>query len=311
MKKKKKKGIGFFPLLIFALGLGILLYPTASNYYNVVHQSSAIVDYADNLAALDSEATMQLWEEAIEYNRNLSLAQLGEDLPEDALQNYDQILRVSDNGMMGYIDIAKIKVHLPIFHGTSDRVLQKGIGHLEWSSFPVGGENTHAVLTGHTGLPSARLFTDLDQMLVGDIFVVSIFGEVMTYEVEEILVVLPYETESLDIFEGQDLCTLVTCTPYGVNSHRLLIRGHRIENLKDGPVSVEKQAEVNARLPMMRMIAIALGCVAVLLLILFWGVGKKKKKKPSEDKPTNAEMKNEQSPVEEEKTSSEQEDCTT
>ncbi len=283
MKKTKKKRIGILPFLIFAVGIGIMMYPTASNYYNVIHQSNAIVEYAENLAAMDNEATQRIWDDAIAYNADLYRAQLGEDLPEDALQNYDEILHVADNGMMGYIDIAKIAVHLPIYHGTSDAVLQKGVGHLEWSSFPVGGENTHTVLTGHTGLPSARLFTDLDKMEVGDTFVIQIVGEKMTYEVEDILIVLPYEIESLAIFEREDLCTLVTCTPYGVNSHRLLVRAHRIENVIEDettePVSMEEAAETNARTPMMRVIMICVGCGIMMLTILFWGVGKRKKKK--------------------------------
>ncbi len=288
--KKKKKGIGLLPFLIFAVGIGIILYPTASNYYNVVHQSNAIVEYAENLAAMDSELMQQIWEDAVVYNRDLYSAQLGEELPDDALKNYDDILHVADNGMMGYIDIAKISVHLPIYHGTSEPVLQKGIGHLEWSSFPVGGENTHTVLTGHTGLPSARLFTDLEKMEAGDTFVLQIVGEPLTYEVEEILTVLPYEIDSLAIFEGQDLCTLVTCTPYGVNSHRLLVRAHRMEQEEAEKaaeqVPVEQAAESNARMPMMRMLLVAAGCLLILLIILFWGAGKRKKKETaSETKP--------------------------
>ena len=239
--KKKKKRIGPLPFLIFLAGIGILLYPTASNYYNVVHQSNAIVEYAENLAAMDNETTRKLWDDAAAYNRDLYLAQLGEALPEDALQNYDEILHVADNGMMGYIDIDKIKVHLPIYHGTSEAVLQKGIGHLEWSSFPVGGESTHTVLTGHTGLPSARLFTDLEKMEIGDTFVLQIVGETMTYEIEELLTVMPYEIDSLAISGGQDLCTLVTCTPYGVNSHRLLVRAHRVPNQESSAAGTTRQ----------------------------------------------------------------------
>ena len=287
-RKKKRKRIGPIPFIFFFFGIGILLYPTVSNYYNVVHQSNAIVEYAENLAAMDNEAMQQIWEDARAYNRDLYQAQLGEELPKDALKNYDEILHVADNGMMGYIDIPKISVHLPIYHGTSDAVLQKGIGHLEWSSFPVGGLNVHTVLTGHTGLPSARLFTDLERMEEGDLFVIQIVGETMTYEVEEILVVLPYEIESLAIFKGRDLCTLVTCTPYGVNSHRLLVRGHRIDEVdvleKVEAVSIENAAEANARIPMLRMIMIVAACTVLMLVILFWGVGKKGKKRKKKGK---------------------------
>ena len=281
--KKKKKRIGFLPFLLFIVGIGILLYPTASNYYNVVHQSNAIVEYAENLAAMDNEHTKKLWSDAMIHNQDLYAAQLGLELPEDSLKNYEEILRVAENGMMGYIDIEKINVHLPIYHGTSEPVLQKGIGHLEWSSFPIGGENTHTVLTGHTGLPSARLFTDLDRMEVGDRFVLQIVGETMTYEVEEIYVVLPYEIDSLAISPGEDLCTLVTCTPYGVNSHRLLVRAHRTENqeIEEG-VSIVEKAEKNALTPLMMMLMLSAAAAIVMLVILFWGTGKRRKKRKDE-----------------------------
>ncbi|MCR5664346.1 MAG: class C sortase [Oscillospiraceae bacterium] len=306
-KPKKKKRIGIFPFIIFLLGAGILLYPTVSNYYNVVHQSNAIVEYAENLAAMDNEFIQEMWARAIEHNEQLYAAQLGEELPEDALQHYDEILRVTENGMMGYIDVPKVKIHLPIYHGTSEPVLQKGVGHLEWSSFPVGGENTHTVLTGHTGLPSARLFTDLDQVEVGDLLLIQILGEKMTYEVDSIETVLPYEIDSLSIFEGKDLCTLVTCTPYGVNSHRLLVHAHRIENEEEEVeiIEVTKEVEVNARDPMIQMVRIAAAAFAVLVIAALWGVGRRKKKKknamtpPAETKPE--EEKTEQAAEEEEK----------
>lgn len=281
--KKKKKRIGFLPFLLFIVGIGILLYPTASNYYNVVHQSNAIVEYAENLAAMDNEHTKKLWSDAMIHNQDLYASQLGLELPEDSLKNYEEILRVAENGMMGYIDIEKINVHLPIYHGTSEPILQKGIGHLEWSSFPIGGDNTHTVLTGHTGLPSARLFTDLDRMEVGDRFVLQIVGETMTYEVEEIYVVLPYEIDSLAISPGEDLCTLVTCTPYGVNSHRLLVRAHRTENqeIEEG-VSIVEKAEKNALTPLMMMLMLSAAAAIVMLVILFWGTGKRRKKRKAE-----------------------------
>ena len=262
--------------------MGVLLYPTVSNYYNVVHQSNAIVEYAENLAALDNEAMQELWKEAEAYNRDLYRAQCGEELPEDALHNYREILQVADNGMMGYIDIEKINVHLPIYHGTAETVLQKGVGHLEWSSFPVGGENAHAVLTGHSGLPSARLFTDLEKLRPGDCFVLQILGNAMRYEIEDVSTVLPYETESLAIAEGEDLCTLVTCTPYGVNSHRLLLRAHRVEN-EDSEAggalkNIEKNAKLSARTPMIGMILLIASGVILLMLMLF-GLGKKTKQR--------------------------------
>jgi len=281
-KISKERILTFWPLLIFILGLGIILYPTVSNYYMFRHQSKAIVDYSDNISVLDDETIAALWAEAIEYNRLLYLAQLGEEIPEGSLNRYDEILNVTDDGMLGYISIPSVKLYLPIYHGTSDRVLQKGVGHWELSSIPVGGANVHSVLTGHNGLPSARLFTDLERVVVGDTFVLNILGETMTYEVYDIETVLPYEIENIVVSEGKDLCTLATCTPYGVNSHRLLVHGRRTENAPEEEVSIAQAAEKNAFTPMLRMIVIAVLCVLVLLILLFVRPDKKKKRKKKE-----------------------------
>lgn len=278
----KKKIRSLWPLLIFVLGLGIILYPTVSNYYMFLHQSGAIAEYANNISALDNDEVAALWAEAIEYNRLLYLAQLGEEIPEGSLNRYEEILHVTDDGMLGYISIPSVKLYLPIYHGTSERVLQKGVGHWQLSSFPVGGANVHSVLTGHNGLPSTRIFTDLEKVVVGDIFVLQILGETMTYEVYDIETVLPSEIASLVVSEGQDLCTLVTCTPYGVNSHRLLVHGRRTENAPKEEVSIAQAAEKNAFTPMLRMIVIAVLCVLVLLILLFVRPDKKKKRKKKE-----------------------------
>ena len=282
---KSRRRFNPLPFLIFIVGIGILLYPTASNYYNVKHQSSAIMEYTENIAAIDNEETNRLWQEAVEYNENLYMAQGGDELPEDVLKNYDDILHVADNGMLGYIDIPKISAHLPIYHGTTEGVLQKGIGHLEWSSFPTGGQNVHTVLTGHTGMPSSRLFTDLEKLSVGDRFVLQIVGEKMIYEVESKNVVLPYEIESLAIQDGEDLCTLITCTPYGVNSHRLLVRAHRVGNeevTKTDVKSMEDIAETSARMQMLKVAAIAAGCIIILFLILLFTSKTRKKPEKAE-----------------------------
>lgn len=256
-------------ILVFIIGTGILLYPPVSKFYNDTHQSNMIMKYAENLDAMDNAAVQQMWDDAVAYNRNLFRAQLGDDLPDDTLTNYEEILHVADNGMMGYIDIPKISVHLPICHGTSDAVLQNSVGHLEWSSFPVGGENTHTVLTGHNGLRSARLFTDLEKMEIGDTFVLRIVGQLMTYEVDQILTVLPNEIDSLKIVSGEDLCTLTTCTPFGVNSHRLLVRGHRIENaVEDSIPLVDEAVEERAHVPLVRTLLFVLGSLLVLLIVL-------------------------------------------
>ena len=216
-----------FIVLILLAGLSLLLYPTASDYWNRLHQSAAIVEYAEKVNALDNETFQAMWDEAVHYNELLYESHRGVDIEE--MPDYYSVLDVTGDGMMSFIDIPKINCHLPIYHGTDEGVLQSNTGHLETSSLPVGGISTHCVLSGHRGLPSARLFTDLDQIVEGDTFTLTTLGVVLTYEVDQILVVLPQEVNSIGITPGEDYCTLVTCTPYGVNSHRLLIRGHRVE----------------------------------------------------------------------------------
>lgn len=275
-RQKQKKNRFILPALIIILGVGILLYPSASNYYMYLHQSRAIVEYKENISALDNEDVARMWEEAVEYNRLLYLAQQAEEIPDDFFANYDNILHVTDDGMIGYISIPSIKMFLPIFHGTSDNVLQKGIGHWEFSSFPVGGANTHAVLTGHNGLTSSRIFTDLEKVEVGDTFVLQIVGETMTYEVDTIDVVLPNEIDSLSIVEGEDLCTLDTCVPYGVNSHRLLVHGRRIKNAPEAEVDAAEEAGNSALADLLRMVAM-IGAGLVILIVLAGAMSKKRK----------------------------------
>ena len=219
-------------VLVFLLliGLSLLLYPTVSDYWNSFHQTKAITTYAENVAALDNASYDAIWDAARQYNRNLCSRSNSFLLSEEQKAEYESLLDISGQGIMGYIEIPEIDVSLPIYHGTEDPVLQVAIGHLEWSSLPVGGESTHCVLSGHRGLPSAKLFTNLDQLAEGDLFVIRTLDEVLTYEVDRILIVLPSELQALAAEEGKDLCTLVTCTPYGVNSHRMLVRGHRVDN---------------------------------------------------------------------------------
>ncbi|MCM1252831.1 MAG: class C sortase [Clostridium sp.] len=216
-------------ILIFLAGLSLILYPTVSDRWNQMHQSRAITGYAEATASLDDEDYMKILSDAHAYNEELAEIGGAVELPEAWEERYEAQLNIGGQGVMGYIEIPKIDCRLPIYHGTSEGVLQTAIGHLEGSSLPVGGESVHSVLSGHRGLPSARLFTDLDRMAEGDIFLLCVLDEVMTYEIDQILVVLPEETEALAIVPGEDLCTLVTCTPYGVNSHRMLVRGRRIE----------------------------------------------------------------------------------
>ena len=236
MKKKASKKNRITAILLVAVllaGLSLLLYPLISNYWNSIHQSQAIATYMDDVSELDDSTYDTLWEEAQSYNASL-LENENRFFPdEEERQQYEQLLRISDdgiNGIIGYIEIPNIDVTLPIYHGTSEEILQVAIGHIEGSSLPVGGLSTHCVISGHRGLPSSRLFTDIDQLSEGDIFTLLVLDEALTYEVDQIRIVEPDDISLLEIKEGEDLCTLVTCTPYGVNSHRLLVRGHRVEN---------------------------------------------------------------------------------
>jgi sortase A len=218
--------------IILAVGLAIISYPTFSNWWNTRHATRAIAGYVEAVKQLDDGSKQEIIEKAREYNSNLS-AGVDFELTETEYAEYESILDISGTGIMGYIQIPSINVNLPIYHGTDEAVLQIAVGHIAGSSFPVGGEGTHAVLSGHRGLPSARLFTDLDKMTEGDIFTITVLDEVVTYQVDQIRIVLPEETGELAIVDGKDYCTLVTCTPYGINSHRMLVRGHRIDNLDE------------------------------------------------------------------------------
>ena len=232
MKKKTNHLTTIILIVILLAGLALLLYPSVADYWNSFRQSQVISNYADEISSMDDEKYNALIEAARAYNETLLGRRNSYLLTEKQQIEYDQLLNVSGIGAMGYIEIPAINCSLPIYHGTSDAVLQIAVGHLEWTSLPVGGESSHCVLSGHRGLPSAKLFTDLDKVMVGDLFVLRILNEILTYEVDQILIVNPDETQSLLIEEGQDLCTLVTCTPYGINTHRLLVRGHRVENVE-------------------------------------------------------------------------------
>lgn len=235
MKKSTLSNIILILMLI--IGLSLLLYPSFSDYWNMMHQTRAIARYADEVANLKEEDYGNIWKEAIEYNQYVfEQSRAGYFPTDEELERYNKALKVSEESVMGYIEIPGIKVDLPIYHGTDENILQVAIGHLDWTSLPTGGADTHCALSGHRGLPSARLFTDLDQLRTGDIFKLYILDELLTYEVDQIKIVEPDDVDDLQIEEGEDLCTLVTCTPYGINTHRLLVRGHRIENLKEAKV---------------------------------------------------------------------------
>lgn len=229
----KKKFSDIIIILIFIVGLSLLLYPSVADYWNSIHQSKAIQTYCDTVAELDDDQYQKILDSAIAYNQKLISNFHAKELSEIETKQYNNELNFAGDGIMGYIEIPTINCTLPIYHGTNEAVLQIAIGHCEWSSLPVGGENTHCVLSGHRGLPSAKLFSDLDVLVEGDIFIIRVLNEVYTYEVDQILIVEPHEVNSLHIEEGEDYVTLVTCTPYGVNTHRLLVRGHRIANIEE------------------------------------------------------------------------------
>lgn len=218
---------------IFLAGVSLLLYPTVSDFWNRLHQSRAIIDYTQHVDELKQEDYDRMWSEAEKYNERLRSNPDRYVMTEEDREEYDSLLDVLDTGIMCYIEIPAIDCSLPVYHGTDDAVLQSSVGHLEGSSLPVGGEGTHCVISGHRGLPSARLFTDLDKLKEGDIFLLRVLERTLTYEVDQITVVEPEDMSQLEIVEGEDLCTLVTCTPYGINTHRLLVRGHRIPNREE------------------------------------------------------------------------------
>lgn len=235
-KKKKSNKLSTAILLIaFSIGLVLCLYPTVSDRWNAIHQSKAIAAYTEFVADMDEDEYGHILERAHAYNEKIK-NRLSEYFPTDEeMEEYYSCLDVTGTGIMGYVQIDKINVKLPIYHGTEDTVLQVATGHLDWTSLPVGGEGTHCVISGHRGLPSAKLFTDLDKLEPGDIFTIRVLNELYTYEIDQILIVLPTDTEELKIKEGEDYVTLLTCTPYGVNSHRMFVRGKRIENIEKTP----------------------------------------------------------------------------
>ena len=254
-------------LFILLIGLSLLLYPTVSDYWNSFHQTRAIATYAENVAKLDNNQYDRLWEDARAYNQALPFRSNPYYLSEEQKTEYESLLDVSGMGVMGYIEIPQIDVSVPIYHGTEESVLQIAVGHLEWTSLPVGGESTHCVLSGHRGLPSAKLFTNLDKLREGDTFLLRVLDEVLTYEVDQILIVEPQETAALQIEEGKDYCTLVTCTPYGINTHRLLVRGHRIDNIEEAK-TVRVTADAIQIEPLIVAPIVAIPMLLVLLVLL-------------------------------------------
>jgi sortase A len=225
-----------------------------------------IASYSEDVAQLDEDSYEDVWESAQEYNEELAKRNFYLQLSDEEREVYEKELNVSGNGIMGYIEIPSINVSLPIYHGTDESILQIAVGHIEGSSLPVGGESTHCVLSGHRGLPSAKLFTDLDQLVEGDYFMLQVLDETLTYEVDQILIVEPDEVDALAIEDGKDYCTLVTCTPYSINTERLLVRGHRVSNL-----ATASEVRVTADATMADPVTVApFLAIPVFLLLLIW-----------------------------------------
>lgn len=258
----KKNRSNIILILIFLVGLSVMLYPTVSDYVNQKNQSRAVASYSEEVENLSDVDYQAYFDAADDYNRRLAETPDAFYRPEE-VNGYADTLDVSGTGIMGYITIPKIGVELPVYHGTSDGVLQVAAGHLEGSSLPVGGAGTHAVISAHRGLPSAKLFTNLDELEVGDTFTITVLDRVLTYEVDQISIVLPTETDLLQPVEGKDYVTLMTCTPYGINTHRLLVRGKRIENAEN-----QKHIRVTADALRIEPIIVAPALAVPMLLVM-------------------------------------------
>ncbi|MGJ7438917.1 class C sortase [Streptococcus equinus] len=261
-KKIKENSLTILLVLAIFVGLSLVLYPTVSDYWNSFHQSRAVASYLQDVEALENSEKEKLLEEARAYNRSLpqnttpslNLSSLNQMI-------YDETFKVTKSGIMAYVEIPKLNVTLPIYHGTDDSVLRVAIGHIPGTSLPIGGKGTHAVISGHRGLASAKLFTDVDQLAKGDTFMIQVLDETLTYEVDQILTVLPQDVSALRINPNEDYVTLVTCTPYGVNTHRLLVRGHRITN-------VEKEVRVVSEASQVVVLFVALFIAIIIFLLI-------------------------------------------
>ena len=273
--KKKGNFLNILLVLVFLVGLSLLLYPSVSDYWNSFHQTRAIAAYAGEVAALDDGIYDELLEAARDYNQRLAQREEPLNQSEEDLAEYGSLLNLDGSGIMGYIEIPELKVSLPIYHSVDDGVLQVAVGHMPGTSLPVGGKGTHSALSGHRGLPSARLFTDLDQLREGDTFLLQILDETLTYEVDQVLIVEPNEVGVLAIDPEEDYCTLVTCTPYGVNTHRLLVRGHRIENQANA-ASIRVTADAMQIEP---VIVAPIVAAPLLLCLMLWVLLRDPKKK--------------------------------
>ena len=281
MAKFLKKHLTTIILYAFLLiGLCLLLYPTVSDWWNSFHQTQVIASYVEAVDDISGETMEAMLEEARVYNIRLAMKETNFLLTEAEAADYEALLDVSGTGVMGYLQIPKINVNLPVYHGTDETILQIAVGHIPGSSLPVGGESTHSVISGHRGLPSARLFTDLDQIQEGDVFTITVLNQTAAYEVDQIRIVAPEDVSDLQIVQGEDYCTLITCTPYGINTHRLLVRGRRTDHITEGIATGAEAVKV----PLYIAIPVqGLPVVLVALVVLLVGRRFRKPEKREEE----------------------------
>lgn len=285
----KKHGTTILLFVVLFVGLALLLYPSVSDYYNSFHQTRAVAAYKEAVEFSEAKDYSEYWSAAEKYNQWLS----GQDVVTRMITaanyraEYDKLLNVDGSGILGVLDIPEIAVTLPVYHSTSEMVLQVAVGHLEGTSLPTGTPGTHAAFSAHRGLPSAKLFTNLDQLTYGDLFTLRVLDKIFTYEIDQILIVLPHQVESLEIVDGMDYCSLITCTPYGINSHRLIIRGHRVENS-----TAEQAARITADAlqidPMIVAPIVSAPMLLVLLIIMLVTTSPKRVKAKAKAKALTA-----------------------
>lgn len=291
MKSKKKSKItikDIIRLLVLLVAFAVLLYPTYSRYLNEKNGSKVVSEYDEKSVKLSKAEKEQMLADAREYNQemlgNIDLIDPFSQTEPEVDERYESLLNVEGSGMMGYVKIPKINVELPIYHGTSESVLQAGVGHFQGTSLPVGGDSTHTVLTGHRGLPDKTLFTNMDKMEIGDIFYIKVLDETLAYEVDQILTVLPEDTEALSIVPGQDYATLVTCTPFAINTHRLLVRGHRIPyeeaNKIEPDTKIKPELSFTAKVLIVTILVILIGLIGAII----YCIRDRKRRKQSDKK---------------------------
>ena len=276
MKWIKENRVTLIIVAVGLFGLGLILYPSVADWWNSFHQSRAVAAYAQKVANLDNSEYERILTEAEAYNNNLANSGINWTMSEEELAAYEKELDITGTGIMGYLTIPKIDVELPIYHGIDDTVLQIAIGHLMETSLPVGGPSSHCVVSGHRGLPSAKLFTDIDKLVEGDTWTVNILNKTLTYEVDQIRVVEPTDLSNLQIEQGKDYFTLVTCTPYGINTHRLLVRGHRVENAQGEANVIADALQIE---PVYIAPFVAIPFIVLLLIIMLVSTGYMKRRK--------------------------------